>query len=154
MPVHMYRLMLSRSGFGCLDAYKNEFCIFYIKYFKYRTERKYWIISEKKNVCYSTGFTSVLSPAKFMLLLRGNDCLYLCVHCLYHPVCIGKLATIPCNPSVVLSQGTVHLELQDEGLYRVTKYYTRQRWINLITEALHKLCRNMQNSEFSDIKLY
>lgn len=72
---------------------------------------------KKKNVCYSTGFTSVLSPAKFMLLLRGNDCLYLCVHCLYHPVCIGKLATIPCNPSVVLSQGTVHLELQDEGLY-------------------------------------
>lgn len=41
MPVHMYRLVLSRSGFGCLDAYKNEFCIFYIKYFKYKTERKY-----------------------------------------------------------------------------------------------------------------
>lgn len=62
-------------------------------------------------------------------------------------VCIGKLAALPCNSSLV-SQGTMHLELQGKGLYRVikAKYCIPLSWIKLITEVLHELCRNMQKN--------
>lgn len=68
--------------------------------------------------------------------------------CISDLVCIGKLAALPRNSSLVVSQGTMHLQLQGKGFYRVIKAKCRipLSWISLITDALHKLCRNMQKN--------
>lgn len=73
-----------------------------------------------------------------------------------HLVCIGKLAALPPNSSLVVSQGTTQPQLQDKGLQRVrsAKYCIPLGWINLTTGALHRPCRNRQRNEWvlPDIK--
>lgn len=135
MSVHVHRLMLFWICLDWLTPYWNEYCIF---------------ITKISNMGPKGGTESQslgkISFAVLQVFLRfcwsrfSSCCCYeeMIVY-ISHLVCIGKLAALPCNSSLIVSQGTMYFQLQGKGLYRVikVKYHIPLSWINLITEVLY-----------------